>query len=355
MASHKKDRPASHKVVKLEEVARYLKLAKGTVSVVLNESPASKAIPQGTKDRIFAAAKKLGYRPNFFARTLVKKRTFTIGVITEEIGDAYGGMIISGIERFLSQNKYFFITVAHRHDPLLLERYADILLTRGIEGIITVDTQLTKAPPLPTVAVAGHARIKGVTSIILDHRHAAQVALAHLVELGHRDIAFMRGQPFSSDSDERWRSICEVAGELGISIRPNLIMQLQDPEPSPVESHRITRELLSRENSFTAIFAYNDISAIGAVRAVHEVNLHVPDDISIVGFDDVRDAPYLVPSLTTVRQPLHKMGAIAAQTLVSRIEGLEDPPSQIVVEPDLIIRESTSRARTCLHRKTEIA
>jgi len=112
MASRGKDRHVSHKAVKLEKVARYLKLAKGTVSVVLNESPAAKAIPQSTKDRIFAAASKLGYRPNFFARTLVKKPTFTIGVITEEIGDPYGGMVISGIERFLSQNKYFFITVA---------------------------------------------------------------------------------------------------------------------------------------------------------------------------------------------------------------------------------------------------
>ncbi|HEY2461700.1 MAG TPA: LacI family DNA-binding transcriptional regulator [Candidatus Acidoferrum sp.] len=343
MSRRKKERATSHKAVKLEEVAKYLKLAKGTVSVVLNESPAAKAIPQKTKDRIFAAANELGYRPNFFARTLVKKRTHTIGVITEEIGDAYGGMVISGIERFLSHNKYFFITVAHRHDPRLLESYADILLTRGIEGIITVDTKLTKSPPVPTVAVAGHAEIKGVTSIILDHRHAAQVALQHLVDLGHREIAFIRGQPFSSDSAERWRSICEVASELGIAIRPALTVQMRAPEPSPVEGYKLIRELLVREKSFTAIFAYNDISAIGAIRAVRETEWRVPDDISIVGFDDIRDAPYLVPSLTTVRQPLHKMGAIAAKTLVARIENGEEFPSQIVVQPDLVIRESTAR------------
>ena len=131
MASRGNNRPVSHKALKLEEVARYLKLAKGSVSVVLNESPAAKTTPQSTKDRILAPANKLGYRPNFFARSLVKKRTFAIGVITEEIGDPYGGMVISGIERFLSHNKYFFITVAHRHDPALLEPYADILLTRA--------------------------------------------------------------------------------------------------------------------------------------------------------------------------------------------------------------------------------
>jgi DNA-binding LacI/PurR family transcriptional regulator len=336
----------SNRGITLEELAKRVKLTKGTVSAVLNDSPAAKVIPQATKDRIFAAAKKFNYKPNFFARTLVKKRTFTIGVITEEIGDAYGGMVISGIEAFLTHHKYFFITVAHRHDPDKLERYEDILLSRGIEGLITVDTQLTRRPPLPTVAVAGHQKIDGVTNVVLDQRHAAQAALKHLAGLGHREIAVMRGWPFSSDSTERWLSICAAAKEFGSPILPELTVRLVDDDTSPEIGYQMTKELLRRSRSFTALFAYNDICAIGAVRAVREMGLHVPKDISVIGFDDIRVAAYHVPSLTTVRQPLGKMGEIAAQTLVERLEGRKDYRRQIAVEPELVIRESTGRVST---------
>src|SRR5579884_652946 len=148
--------------VTLKDVANRAGLTAGTVSAVLNDAPSAAAIPQPTKDRILAAARELNYSPNFFARSLRKKRTFTIGVITEEIGDPYGGMVINGVEAYLSQRKYFFITVAHRHKQELLDQYSDILLARGVEGLITIDTSLTVAPPLPTVAVAGHRRVKGV-------------------------------------------------------------------------------------------------------------------------------------------------------------------------------------------------
>jgi DNA-binding LacI/PurR family transcriptional regulator len=334
----------SHRGITLEELAKRVKLTKGTVSAVLNDSPAAKAIPQSTKERIFAAAKKFSYRPNFFARTLVKKRTFTIGVITEEIGDAYGGMVISGIEAFLTHHKYFFLVVAHRHDPEKLERYEDILLSRGVEGLITVDTQLTRSSPLPTVAVAGHQEITGVTNVVLDQRRAAQAALKHLAGLGHREIAVMRGWPFSSDSTERWLSICAAAEEFGTPILPELTVQLMDNDTSPEIGYRMTKELLRRSRSFTALFAYNDICAIGAVRAVREMGLDVPKDISVVGFDDIPAAAYHVPSLTTVRQPLARMGEIAAQTLVERLEGGKDYQKQIAVEPELMIRESTGIA-----------
>src|SRR3954471_25090159 len=137
----------------LKSVANHLGLTPGTVSAVLNDSPAAQAIPQRTKDRIVAAARDLNYRPNYFARSLRKKRTYTVGVIAEEIGDAYGSMVISGIEQYLRKKDYFFFTVIHRHDPVLLSRYSHILLERGVEGFITVDTSLREAPPIPTVAV----------------------------------------------------------------------------------------------------------------------------------------------------------------------------------------------------------
>jgi DNA-binding LacI/PurR family transcriptional regulator len=327
--------------VNLKDVARYVGLTPGTVSSVLNNAPSAKAIPEHTKRRILDAARELNYRPNFFARSLRKKRTYMIGVITEEIGDAYGAMVVSGIEAYLRQRNYFFLTVVHRHDPHLLDQYSSLLLERGVEGLITVDTSIKHAPPVPTVAVAGHRPAPGVTNIVLDHHQAARLALTHLADLGHREIAIVRGQPFSSDSKDRWDSICQVAQEMGIVILPELIVQLDADDPSPLMGYRFTKELLSRTKNFTAIFAYNDITAIGAIRAIQESGLRVPQDISVVGFDDIRDAAYHTPSLTTVRQPLRKMGEIAAQTLLERVEGRKDYPSQIAIEPLLVVREST--------------
>jgi DNA-binding LacI/PurR family transcriptional regulator len=340
----KKVRTSDNGVVTLRQVAERVGLTKGTVSAVLNDSPAARAIPKSTKERIFAAAQDLNYRPNFFARSLRNKRTYTIGVITEEIGDPYGAMVISGIEAFLSARKYFFLTVVHRHNPEMLKHYAGMLLARGVEGLITVDTSLTQPPPLPTVAVAGHRRIPGVTNIVLDHAQAVRDVLKHLVDLGHRKIAFIRGQAFSSDSADRWRAICDACSDFEIAMQPELTVQLNEDDPSPNLGYRATCELLSRKRPFTALFAYNDISAIGAIRAVRESGLGVPQEVSVVGFDDIREAAYHLPSLTTVRQPLRNIGEIAAQTLVNRIEGQEKYPSQIAVKPQLVIRESTAQA-----------
>src|ERR1700704_259754 len=195
-------------VVTLKVLAQSVGLTPGTVSAVLNDAPSARSIPQETKNRIHAAAKELNYRPNFFARTLRNKRTYTIGVIAEEIGDSYGSLVISGIEEHLRKKDYFFLTVVHRHNPELQSRYSQLLLQRGVEGFITVDMQLTEPPLLPTVAVPGHKILSGVTNIVLDHQHAARSALNHLLEFGHRDIAFMKGQPFSSDSEHRWQAIC---------------------------------------------------------------------------------------------------------------------------------------------------
>src|SRR6516165_633574 len=329
----------------LKELAKHLGLTKGTVSAVLNDSPYAKAIPQHTKDRIIAAARELNYRPNFFARSLRKKRTFTVGVIAAEIGDAYGSVVISGIESILSECKYFFVTVVHHHDPQLLRQYSDILQTRGSEGFITIDTTVTQSPRLPTIVISGHRQIEGVTNITLDHNKAAQLVLGHLHELGHREIAVIKGQPSSSDTGARWDGITEAARELGIELRAELTTQLAVDDPSPQEGYRATKELLSRKVPFTALFAYNDISAVGAIRAIKETGLRVPEDISVVGFDDIREAAYHLPSLTTVRQPLRKIGALAAQALIDRIEGSNNGHVPgILVAPELVIRESTGPA-----------
>jgi DNA-binding LacI/PurR family transcriptional regulator len=328
--------------VTLKSVAECVGLTASTVSAVLNNSSASQSVPERTKKRILAAARDLNYRPNFFARLLRVKRTYTIGVLLAEIGDAYGSVVISGMERYLREQNFFFLTVTHRHDKKLLATYSAMLLERGVEGFITVDTSLTEQLTLPTVAVAGHRRIKGVTNIVLDHRRAAWLALTHLVDLGHKKIAFMKGSAVSADSDTRWNAICEVATELGIPVRPELIVQLEGDDPTPDLGYPFARQLLARKQPFTALVAYNDISAIGSIRAFLEAGLRVPD-VSVVGFDDIQNSAYISPPLTTVRQPMRKMGAIAARTLLDQIEGRMKYVPEITIEPELVVRKSTAR------------
>ena len=322
-------------------MAEHLGLTPGTVSAVLNDSPAAQAIPQRTKDRILAAAREAELSPQLFCPFAPQKAAYTVGVIAEEIGDAYGSMVISGIEKCLRDKEYFFLTVIHRHDPMLLSRYSTLLLERGVEGFITVDTSLRQAPAVPTVAVAGHRQLENVTNITLDHDHCAHIALSHLKDLGHRKIAFMRGHPSSSDSADRFEAICKVSRELGIEVDEDLVVQITSLDSTAQLGYPFGKELLIRKKPFTALFAYNDISALGAMRAFQEAGLRVPEDISVVGVDDIQGAAFHSPGLTTVRQPLEKMGYISAETLIERIENAKEFPNNIAIEPELVVRDST--------------
>ena len=343
-AQKRKGRSKKNRLVTLKMVAERVGLTKGTCSAVLNKTAASRSVPLQTQERILTAARELNYRPSFYARNLGVKRTYTIGVVTQEIGDFYGSPIINGIERYLRQKNFFLLTVAHRHDPKLLETYEHLLLDRGVEGFITVDTLIDHPLPLPTIAIPGHRHLDGVTNMVLDHRKGARLALSHLFELGHTEIAFMKGAEVSPDSEDRWNGIREVAEELGIRVRAELNIQLEGDDPTPQLGYPFAKALLARKRPFTALFAYNDISAIGSIRAFQEAGLRVPEDISVVGFDDIRIAVHNNPSLTTVRQPLQKMGEIAARTLLNRIEEPEDWVQEISIEPEFVVRESTARA-----------
>jgi len=195
------------------------------------------------------------------------------------------------------------------------------------------------------VAVAGHRHIDGVTNVVLDHARAAELALTHLYSLGHRQIAFMHGQRFSSDSDARWRGLVEVAEKLGLAIKPELVISLDRDITSPELGYPVVQQLLATGQPFTALVAFNDISAIGAVRALQDVNLRIPRDVSVIGFDDIKGAAFALPRLTTIRQPLAEIGRIATQSLLNRIHGTAIARDEIVVEPQLIIRESTGPVR----------
>jgi len=331
--------------VTLRAVAERVGLAAGTVSAVLNNAPSSRSIPESTRQRIHAAAKELNYRPNFFARSLRKQRTYTVGLIVEEIGDAYGSLIIGGVEAFLRERNYLFLTVIHRHNVSMLKEYSQVLLERGVEGFITVDISLQEPLPLPTVSVAGHRELKDVTNIVLDQEKGTRLALEHLAKLGHKQIALMKGQSFSSDSEERWEAVCRTTRELGLVMDPELTIRLDKDDPSPMLGYPFAKQLLARKKPFTALFAYNDISAIGAMRAFQEAGLRIPQDVSVVGFDDIQWAAFNTPSLTTVQQPLAKMGQMAAEVLLSKIEGEQEHPLTIAIEPTLLVRESSGPAR----------
>jgi DNA-binding LacI/PurR family transcriptional regulator len=276
-------------------------------------------LPQDTKDRIFAAARKFKYRPNFFARSLRTQRSFTIGVIVPEVSDGYSASVMRGVEDYLLQEGYFYFVASHRHRADLIDEYPRMLLERSVDGLIAVDTPCHLNLSVPVVTVSGHNDVKGVTNIVLNHQRAAELALKHLFHLGHRRIAFMKGQEFSSDTEVRWANIQRVAQQLGLTVNPRLVTQLEGDSPSPQLGYMATKVLLASGEAFTALFAFNDISAMGAIRALRESGWQVPEDVSVVGFDDIQSAAFQNPSLTTVRQPLREMGRAAAEILLKRI------------------------------------
>jgi LacI family transcriptional regulator len=341
------DRPAigePTKPVTLKMLADYVGLAPATVSLVINRSVVAENIPQRTKDLIFAAAEKLNYRPNFVARSLRTQRTFNIGVMVPEISEGYETLVISGIEDFLLQAGYFYCIVSHRHKQDLIEEYPKLLLGRSVDGIIAVDTPWKESLQIPVVTVSGVNQVAGVTNVVVDHEMASDLALRHLVQLGHRRIAFIKGQEFSSDTEARWNAITHAASRLSLPIIPALVKQLKGDTPTPELGYRVARKLLSQREPFTALFAFNDISAIGAIRALREVGLRVPEDVSVVGFDDIQSAAFQSPALTTVRQPLRKMGKVAAESVLRRISSpaADSPASIIKVAPELVVRASTA-------------
>ena len=218
--------------VSLKALAGHLGLSSAAVSRVLNGTPAARSIPRATQERIFAAAKALNYRPNLFARSLRNRRSQTIGVLVPEVSEGYATLVLSGIEQQLLEAEYFYFLVSHRHQPAAIARAVGRLEERAIEGIIAIDTRLESRPAVPTVTVSGHGEPEGCVQICLNHRRAAELAMGHLRELGHREIAYMKGQSFSSDTEARWRGIRHVAAAMELPIRPELVSTLEGEDPT---------------------------------------------------------------------------------------------------------------------------
>ena len=333
--------------VTLKFLAKHLDLSPTTISVVISDSPLARTIAKKTKDRIWEAVREFNYRPNVFARYLHGKRTLCVAVLVPDIGDEFSASLISGIEKELARRGYFYFVVSHRGAPELIEKSPDTLLDRGVEGMIFINTPLDRSLTVPVVAVSDIAEAPGVSRIVIDNATAASVGLKHLFKLGHRKIAFLRGPQGNGDSKDRWGSLRKSAADLGLAIAPELTKELgKYPECNNTSmsdlGYHAANELLAASRDFTALVAFNDGSAIGAIRAFRDAGLNVPTDISVIGFDDIEQAAFNIPRLTTIRQPLVRMGELAASTLIRRIERPEEEPREILVEPKLVVRESTA-------------
>src|SRR5579872_883988 len=248
MAKSKNDGAANGKStgrsISLKTLAEHLKLSPATVSLVINRSKAASAIPEETQKRIFDAAKELNYRPNFYARSLRTRRSFTIGILHPDLSD-YVALLTSGIEDHLMREGYFYFAAGHRNNPELIEEYPLIMMDRAVEGIIAIDTPIVHSLALPVVVVSGHRKIEGVTNLILDHRRAAELALGHLMRMGHREIAFMKGPKVSSDTEVRWQSICDVAKAMDLQMKPELCVEMEFSTPFPDMGYPVVQKLLA--------------------------------------------------------------------------------------------------------------
>ena len=353
MVKGKISTPTGH--VNLRMLAEHLGLSQTTISLVLNDSPSAKSIPQETRDRVMEAAQRLNYRPNYFARSLRQSRSMSVGVLAPDLSEGYFTRVMSGVVEELTAAHYFYFTACHDWKRELIDQYPRMLVERAVDGFLLLNTPADSIEvPVPVVAISAHSAAANVTNIVLDHHLAVQQALSHLYELGHRRIAFMRGPRAIPDSEFRWIAIQEVAKEIGIKIDPAHVIRIDSAGWSmktgyhpmaPEIGYKPMAALLEKNRDFTAIFCFNDIASIGAIRALKDAGLSVPGDVSVVGFDDIQSAAYSTPSLTTVRQPLFEMGKRGAEILLERIaDRTKEFPAEIVVVPELVVRESTGPA-----------
>jgi LacI family transcriptional regulator len=336
-------------------LAEHLELSQTTVSLVLNNSPSAKSIPQETRTRVIEAAERLNYRPNYFARSLRQSRSMSVGVLAPDLSEGYFTRVMNGVVEELSNAHYFYFTACHEWRSELIESYPRMLVERAVDGFLLLNTPADEiSVPVPVVAISAHGSTPNVTNIVLNHHSAVEQALVHLYGLGHRNIAFIRGPRAIPDSDYRWESIQIVARDMGLRIDPVHVtridaagwsMKTGHHPMAPEIGYKPMQALLEKSRAFTAIFCFNDIAAIGAIRALRDAGLSVPGDVSVVGFDDILSAAYATPSLTTVRQPLFDMGKRGAEILLDRIANHDkEYPAEIVMEPEFVVRESTGPA-----------
>ena len=344
-------------MVTIRDVAKESGFSSTTVSIVLNNAPLARYIPAATKKRIERAAKKLGYRPNLFARSLRSKRSHTVGVMVVDMTDPFCTLVLRGIENSLYQSSFLPILTDMHNERSRFERYLEMLLDRRVEGLIVVANWLfldinlladLEKSSVPTAIIGCELKNEQISSVIVDNELGAHLAVEHLYSLGHRKIAFIRGPKGLTDSIPRWKGIRSFAKSSGLELDQRLILDLpesRDPISSFEAGYKLTEELIKQKRPFTAILAFDDMTAFGAIRALAKAGIRVPEHCSVIGFDDVPTSGFYTPALTTIRQPLETMGAIAVGIAVDGInaalEKREISALHRKVAPELVVREST--------------
>ena len=345
-------------VVTIKDVAKESGFSSTTVSIVLNNAPLARYIPPATKTRIEKAAKRLGYRPNLFARSLRSNRSHTVGVMVFDMTDPYCMPILRGIENHLYQQSFLPMLTDVQNDRSRFERYLEMLLGRRVEGLIVIANWLftdvnlladLQKNSIPTVMIGRELDDESVSSVIVDNEAGGAAAFEHLYSLGHRQIAIIRGPKTLTDSAPRWDGIRGSARSKNLDIDPQLVMQLpesSDPMSGFEYGQRLTSELIKKQKAFTAILAFDDMSAFGAVRALVKAGIRVPDQCSVIGFDDISPASIYTPALTTIRQPLEPMGSLSVQILLEALQAQHDGKAFTALHrklsPQLVVRETTT-------------
>jgi DNA-binding LacI/PurR family transcriptional regulator len=344
-------------LVTMRDVAQATGFSPATVSIVLNNAPLARYIAPTTRQRIEETAKRLGYRPNAMARFLRSRRSQSIGVMLFDVTDPFCTPILRGIENALYPLGYLPIFADAHNQRDRFERYLEMLLERHVDGLIVVANWLfvdihvladLNKQEIPAATIGWEIPGKRVSSVMVDNEAGGRLALEHLYQRGHRRIAIIRGPKRLIDSAPRWRGIQKFAQSAKLELDSSLILQIPDvfdANASFEHGYRLTEELLQHKKKFTAILAFDDLTALGAMRALTNAGINVPEQCSVTGFDDVAISALSAPSLTTVRQPLETMGAAAVSIVLDAIKAGHENRDWAAISqklhPELVIRDST--------------
>ena len=360
------DRPVKGGRVTLKMLAQHLGLSVGAVSVVLNDRPEAQSLRQETRERIRQAARDLGYRPNRVARSLRQQRSNLIGVLVPHPLSPYGNGVVAGLEEFLLAKGYLPLTASHHSDPELMAKHVENLSAQQVDGLVLVGAPDSPSSdgnlPVPSVRVAGRHPTLSAPDVAIDHDHAAVQALTYLKGHGHRRIAFIKGFSDNPDTFDRWRAMVSGMEALGLDMDPDLVMEMASRDGSRhaaidvdyEQGYLLGQRLVKQGAGFTALFAFNDLCGAGAMRALLDAGLKVPEEVSVVGFDDIYSARFFRPSLTTLRQPLEAMGVQAGELMLQRLAtptssvissagSVSSPPTTHLMRAELVVRESTGK------------
>lgn len=328
--------------VSIKDIARAARVSHPTVSRALRHSP---LVNRETAERIRLIASRMGYWPNAVARGLVTKRTGTIGVVVTTIADPFIGEVVSGIEELANHEGYSVFLANSNADPTREIKVVQSFQEHRVDGILVAASRvgalyvpLLSQLKVPIVLINNQHPGEFVHSVLIDNVAASTIAVQHLTQLGHRRIAYVGDRLGLQSDTERFDGYRRALALSDCPLVPELVVH-GDGKP---EGGRLAMEnLLMLPERPTAVFCYNDMSAIGALSRIRAHGLRVPDDISVVGFDDLFVASYTDPPLTTIRQPKQPMGRMAMEILLKLLSGASHQTS-IRMSGELIVRESTA-------------